>query len=88
MTLRNMGTGESAEVLSRKETCNCASIVGDILYYFPNYSNNRLNTAEKNVLWDELCGIDLASGETFSAGEMGFMTDYAVIGGTPRKQAQ
>ncbi len=81
MTLRNMGTGECAEVLSRKETCNCASIVGDILYYCPNFSNNRLNTAEKTVSRSELCGIDLASGETFSAGKMGFMTDYAVIGG-------
>ncbi|MDE7192326.1 MAG: DUF5050 domain-containing protein, partial [Oscillospiraceae bacterium] len=79
--LRSTKTDEVSPLLSRSETVDAAALVGDILYYCPNFRNYRLNFPENVVSRNELCGIDLSTGEKFSAGEFNFMTDYAVVGG-------
>jgi hypothetical protein len=80
--LQNMQSSECSPIISRSETLDCAAIVGDILYYCPNFKNYRLNEKENIVSKYTLCGINLASGEQFTVGKMHYMTDYAVIGDT------
>lgn len=79
MVFRNLNNSTSTPILSRSETCDCTAIVGDIMYYCPNYRNYRLNSKDNIVSRSEVCGINLLTGETISTGNMGFMTDYAVI---------
>ena len=81
IVLRNTATNDISPLLSRSETFDYAAVVGDMLYYCPNFRNFSQDASGKNVLRNELCGIDLATGEKFSSGAFGYMTDYAVIDG-------
>lgn len=80
--LRDLQSDESVPVLSRAETFDAASIVGDVLYYCPNFRNYRMNEPENIVSKNTLCGIDLSTGEDFTVAKNGYMTDYAVINDT------
>lgn len=80
--LRDLQSGETVPVLSRAETLDAASIVGDILYYCPNFRNYRMNEPGNIVSKNTLCGIDLTTGESFSVGKTSYMTDYAIVGDT------
>lgn len=82
IVLRDMRSGETAPVLSRAETLDYSAIVGDILYYCPNFKNYRMNEPGNIVSKNTLCGIDLSTGESFTVGKTSFMTDYAIIGDT------
>lgn len=78
--LRNTITGDSSPLLPRNETFDAAAMAGDILYYCPNFRNYRLNSPGNIVSRNELCGINLATGEKMSFGALNYMTDYAVVG--------
>lgn len=80
--LRDLQSDETVPVLSRAETFDTASIVGDILYYCPNFRNYRMNDSGNIVSKNTLCGIDLTTGENFSVGKTSYMTDYAIVGDT------
>ena len=81
IVLRNTATNDISPLLSRSETFDHAAVVGDMLYYCPNFRNFSQDASGKKVLRSELCGIDLAAGEKFSSGAFSYMTDYAVIDG-------
>ena len=80
--LRDLQSGETVPVLPRSETLDAASIVGNVLYYCPNFRNYRMNEPENIVSKNTLCGIDLSNGENFTVAQNGYMTDYAVINDT------
>lgn len=80
--LRDMQSEETIPVLSRAETFDASSIVGDILYYCPDFKNYRLNEPGNIVSKNTLCGIDLSTGESFTVGKTSYMTDYATVGDT------
>lgn len=80
--LRDLQSDETVPVLSRAETFDAASIVGDSLYYCPNFRNYRMNDPGNIVSKNTLCGIDLTTGENFSVGKTSYMTDYAIVGDT------
>lgn len=80
--LRDLQSDEIVPVLSRAETFDAASIVGDILYYCPNFRNYRMNETNNIVSKNTLCGINLSTGEDFTVAKNGYMTDYAVINDT------
>ena len=82
IVLRDMQSGETVPVLSRAETLDYSAIVGDILYYCPNFRNYRMNESGNIVSKNTLCGIDLSTGESFTVAKTAYMTDYAIVGDT------
>lgn len=82
IVLRDMQSGETVPVLSHAETLDYSAIVGDILYYCPNFRNYRMNESGNIVSKNTLCGIDLSTGESFTVAKTAYMTDYAIVGDT------
>ncbi len=77
---RNTETNDFAEFISRTETCDCAMISGDSFYYCPNFKNYRLNEKGNIVSRNALTVINLLTGECIEYENLGFTTDYAVLG--------
>lgn len=80
MAFKNVETGEIKEVLSRNETCDITALVGDVLYYRPNFRNYILNTETESVTRGVICGLNLKTGELFQSQDFSFTTDYTIIG--------
>lgn len=79
VVFHNLNNNIITPILSRHETCDCAAIVDNTLYYGPNLKNYRLNSKDNIVSRNEVCGINLITGKIISTGDMGYMTDYAII---------